>query len=587
MTDTLIDINNLTIGFPVTDTFQEAVRNVNLEIKNGEIFALVGESGSGKTLISKSIMRLLPETAFIRSGKINFCGNNVLSFDDKMLQSFRGKKVGMVFQEPLTSLNPALKIGYQLSEGLKIHTDFSTKKIKQECIKMLERVLIPNPEEALKKYPHEFSGGMRQRIMLASVMLLKPDLLIADEPTTALDVIVQREVLDLMVEMIRQENIGLLLITHDLALVSEYADHIAVMEKGKIVETGLSERIIRKPSHLYTQKLFSSLPKNLLNSIPPSKDEQKSIVRAQNVEITFNISKGLLKPDEKFRAVKSVSLDISDGETVALVGESGSGKSTLGRSLLKLVEASAGEIYFKGDNINSATEKDIKNLRQNMQMIFQDPFSSLNPRMSISKIVGEPLRHIESLSNTQKQEMIHNTLNEVGLGQSFLNRFPHELSGGQRQRVCIARSIITKPDFIVADEPVAALDVTVQKQILDLFSDLQQKRGFSCLFISHDLAVVREISSRVMVMYHGYIVEEGKTNAVFSKPAHPYTRALLEAAPKLPNQKIREKHGGATKLPKHLQYLTIDYIRNDQKILENQFLYEISEHHKVAVLPIS
>ena len=587
MNNLLVNIKDLTIGFPNGGEIFNAVHHVNLEIKAGEVFALVGESGSGKTLVSKAILNLLPDTALIRSGSIEISGEDILSYSPLELRSYRGKKVGMVFQEPLTSLNPALSIGMQLSEGLKIHSDLTSAEVKNECIKMLNRVYMPNPEEALKKYPHEFSGGMRQRIMLASVMLLKPDLLIADEPTTALDVIVQKEVLDLMMEIVSEEGIGLMLITHDLAIVGEYANRIAVMEKGRIVETGNVEEIVKNPSHPYTKKLFSSVPGNARQEKPRYEDTEPKppIVNAQNIEVTFPIKKGLFTPDQKFKAVKDVSIKISPGEIVALVGESGSGKSTLGRALLKLVDTSSGSIEVLGTDITNLSDGDIKDMRQNMQLIFQDPFSSLDPRMRVEEIVSEPLRHMNNVSKYEKKQIVKNTLVEVGLGNEFIDRYPHELSGGQRQRVCIARSIIMKPDFIVADEPVAALDVTVQKQILELFSELQKKRGFSCLFISHDLAVVSDVSSRIMVMYHGYIVEEGQTNKIFANPVHPYTRALLQAAPKLPGHDVNLPNLTTEILPDNLNFLSTENIKDDSSQLKRQFLYDLGDGHKVAVLP--
>ncbi|MBL4603834.1 MAG: ABC transporter ATP-binding protein [Emcibacteraceae bacterium] len=587
MNNLLVNIKDLTIGFPNGGEIFNAVHHVNLEIKAGEVFALVGESGSGKTLVSKAILNLLPDTALIRSGSIEISGEDILSYSPLELRSYRGKKVGMVFQEPLTSLNPALSIGMQLSEGLKIHSDLTSAEVKNECIKMLNRVYMPNPEEALKKYPHEFSGGMRQRIMLASVMLLKPDLLIADEPTTALDVIVQKEVLDLMMEIVSEEGIGLMLITHDLAIVGEYANRIAVMEKGRIVETGNVEEIVKNPSHPYTKKLFSSVPGNARQEKPRYEDTEPKppIVNAQNIEVTFPIKKGLFTPDQKFKAVKDVSIKISPGEIVALVGESGSGKSTLGRALLKLVDTSSGSIEVLGTDITNLSDGDIKDMRQNMQLIFQDPFSSLDPRMRVEAIVSEPLRHMNNVSKPEKKQIVKSTLVEVGLGNEFIDRYPHELSGGQRQRVCIARSIIMKPDFIVADEPVAALDVTVQKQILELFSELQKKRGFSCLFISHDLAVVSDVSSRIMVMYHGYIVEEGQTNKIFANPVHPYTRALLQAAPKLPGHDVSLPDLTTEILPDNLTFLSTENIKDDSSQLKRQFLYDLGDGHKVAVLP--
>jgi len=584
MTEHLVKIEDVTIGYKRGGQPVPIVKSATLSIAAGQVLALVGESGSGKTLLSKSLLQLLPDGVQVQSGRLIVGGHNVMDMTPKDLNSYRGAVVGMVFQEPLTSLNPALKIGDQLSEGLRLHTDMGAKEQEAACIAMLERVKIRNPEQALKAYPHEFSGGMRQRIMLASVMLLRPALLVADEPTTALDVMIQREIMDIMMELCRDQNTALLLISHDLALVSQYADQVAVMEKGVIVEEGLVENVLTKPQHSYTKKLIAAVP-GQAGAQSEKNTAAETVLKACDVAVHFPIesTKSFWKKPDVLRAVKGVSVSVNAGETVALVGESGSGKSTLGRAILNMVPVKQGLIEFDGVEIAASDKTMWRNLRSKMQFIFQDPFSSLDPRMRVGDIICEGLTDLKA---EERQARLDTILPEVGLSAEYKDRYPHELSGGQRQRVCIARALIMEPSFVVADEPVSALDVTVQTQILQLLRLLQQRKGFACLFITHDLAVVEDVADRIMVMYHGCILEEGRTADVLTNPQHPYTRALLEAAPKFGKKSKRRalEYAPVSDLKGH-DYLPLDAAQHDLPAVGHRQFIEVSNGHKVACIP--
>ncbi|MGF9694127.1 ABC transporter ATP-binding protein [Rhizobium sp. 0TCS1.26] len=524
-TDTLLSVRGLTLE--VARTGHTVVNDISFDIAAGEIFGIVGESGSGKTLATRAIISLLPPAIRVTGGEVAYKGRNVLKMNDNELRRLRGAEVGVVFQEPMTSLNPSMTIGRQLEEGLVLHTKLTPDERRERILDMLRRVGIRDPEGALSAYPHEFSGGMRQRIMLASVMLLKPALLIADEPTTALDAVIQRDVMELMVELTRAEGTAVLLISHDLPMVARYTSRIVVMEKGVIVEHGRTEDLLEAPQHPYTKKLLSSLP---YRGEPRPVDTTKApMVSARNIVVDYPGRKSLLKKADAKRALHGVSIDIHEGEVVALVGGSGSGKTTLGRTIAGLVKETGGEILFQG----RARDADWQDYRLNCQMVFQDPYSSLDPRMTILSLVEEALRLVPDLDGAAKRKRALETLEEVGLGVDYASRYPHELSGGQRQRVAIARAIARRPRFLIADEPVSALDVTVRAQVLDLFSDLQKRYGFSCLFISHDLGVVEQVADRVVVMQDGRIIEEGDRDTIFDNPAHAYTRRLLSAIPAL------------------------------------------------------
>lgn len=524
MRDILLSVRDLTLAL---GNGVKLVDNVSFDVRPGEIFGIVGESGSGKTLATRALMSLLPAGITPVSGETVFEGRDTLTMSPRDLRSLRGARIGMVFQEPMTSLNPSMTIGRQLEEGLKLHTGLSREKRRDAILAMLERVGIVDPKGALSAYPHEFSGGMRQRIMLASVMLLKPALLIADEPTTALDAVIQRDVMELMVELTRAEGTAVLLISHDLPMVARYTSRIAVMEKGVVVETGTTDDILTNPQHAYTRKLLSSLPgRGETRALPP---DDTPVLSVENVIVDYHKAGALFRKGQAKRALHGVSVDIRPGEVVALVGGSGSGKTTLGRTIAGLIHQTSGDILFNG----KPREQDWANYRQNCQMVFQDPYSSLDPRMSIVKLVEEALRTMPGLNAAERRRRALATLAEVGLPGEFAERLPHELSGGQRQRVAIARAVVREPKLLIADEPVSALDVTVRAQVLALFADLQKKHGFSCLFISHDLSVVEQIADRVIVMQHGKIVEEGPRDEIFDRPQHAYTQRLLRAIPAL------------------------------------------------------
>ncbi len=521
----LLSVRDLSLA--VAHNGNQVVKNVSFDVGAGEIVGIVGESGSGKTLATRAIIGLIPPAVRHVGGTISYRGRDVLSLKDRDLRRLRGGEIGVVFQEPMTSLNPSMTIGRQLEEGLILHTKKSADERRADILDMLKRVGLREPERALVAYPHEFSGGMRQRIMLASVMLLKPALLIADEPTTALDAVVQRDVMELMVELTKAEGTAVLLISHDLPMVARYTNRFVVMEKGVIVEQGTTDDILSAPEHPYTRKLLSSLP---FRAAPRKLDMSRTpMVSARNIVVEYPGRKGLFRKQAPKRALHGVSVDIHVGEVVALVGGSGSGKTTLGRTIAGLVQQSGGEILFQGRERSA----DWRDYRLNCQMVFQDPYSSLDPRMTIHALVEEALRLVPDLGGAAKRKRALETLDEVGLGGDFANRYPHELSGGQRQRVAIARAIARRPKFLIADEPVSALDVTVRAQVLELFSDLQKRYGFSCLFISHDLGVVEQVADRVIVMQDGRIVEQGDRDRIFDQPQEAYTRKLLSAIPAL------------------------------------------------------
>lgn len=502
-----------------------AVNDLSFTVAPGEIVALVGESGSGKTMAARAAIGLLPLPMEVCGGAIRFDGQDLNQLGTAQLRGIRGARIGMVFQEPMVSLNPAIRIGEQMAEGLRLHTDLDKAQIRERCVDMLTRIGITDPERCLSAYPHEFSGGMRQRIMLASVMLLRPALLIADEPTTALDCLAQLDVIELMLQLTREQGTAILFISHDLSLVARYAHKVVVMRHGQAVEQGSINSILLAPQHAYTRQLLEALPKRGELAALPAAD--KPLVEITDVSIEHpGHARFWGKPVPK-RAVHSANLCIAPGETLALVGGSGSGKTTLGRALVGLVKPCAGEIRFKGVDILKAGQRDH---RLQCQMIFQDPYSSLDPRMRIGETLAEPLRHLPELSAYQKNERVAATLVDIGLSPDFMNRFPHQLSGGQRQRVAIGRALVRHPQLVIADEPISALDMTIQKQILELFERLQAQYGFACLFISHDLAAVERIAHRVAVMHQGHVVEIGSREAIFDTPQHPYTRQLLAAA---------------------------------------------------------
>jgi peptide/nickel transport system ATP-binding protein len=524
----LLSVENLRIATPKGDIV--AVDGVSFAVGAGEIVAVVGESGSGKTATARAAIALLPPGLAVAGGAVRFKGVDMTRAAPGELRRLRGPGIGMVFQEPMTSLNPALTIGAQLEEGLALHAPLTPAERRAAILAMLSRVGIADAADKLAAFPHEFSGGMRQRIMLASVMLLKPKLLIADEPTTALDTLTQKEVLDLMVDLTRENGTAVLLITHNLGLVARYADRAIVMRSGKIVEEGTARDILRRPREDYTRELIDALPRR--GATRAGAGPSAPLLEARDVVVDFAGRRRFFARTAPVRAVDGVSLTVHEGETVALVGGSGSGKTTLGRAMLRLVDVASGAILYKGAEVTRARGAALLPFRLACQIVFQGPYSSLDPRMRVADIVAEPLRLAEGMDAGAKARRVDTVLDEVGL-LNFGTRFPHELSGGQRQRVAIARALARRPALIVADEPVSALDMTIQKQVLALFKALQREHGFACLFVSHDLAAVEEIADRVVVMSRGRIVEEGDRDTVYDAPRHDYTRALLAAAPRL------------------------------------------------------
>lgn len=509
---------------------QAILDDVSFTLGAGKVLALVGESGSGKTMAARASMGLLPKGIEPVGGRVDFEGRDILALAEPQLRALRGPAIGMVFQEPMVSLNPAMTIGEQLTEALCLHEKIGSQEALTRAAQMLEKVQIEDPHTCLSAFPHQFSGGMRQRIMLASVMLLRPKLLIADEPTTALDSLTQREVLELMMELTRTQGTSVLLITHNLGLVAQYADDMAVLERGKLVEAGAVKTILKSPKRDYTRKLIDALPKRDF-SRPPVPDKQP-LISATSVSVTFGGAGNAFSSAAEKKAVQDVSLFVRPGEAVALVGGSGSGKTTLGRAMIGLVPMSGGQLSFRGRDMKNATKAERRDYRLSCQLVFQDPYSSLNPRQRIKDIVAEPLDHGPRLTRAERDEKVRDMLAEVGL-TGFGDRYPHALSGGQRQRIAIARAVIRNPDFVVADEPVSALDMTIQKQVLDLFRNLQERHHFACLFISHDLGAVSRLADRIVVMQQGRIVEQGSVSDVLDHPSHPYTRAMIEAAPTL------------------------------------------------------
>ncbi len=524
----LVSVSNLSLT--VGAGGREIVSGVSFDVAPGEMVGIVGESGSGKTQAARAIMGLTPAPLVVAGGAIRFEGVDVTKAEPAVLRKLRGARIGMVFQEPMTSLNPSMPIGRQLDEGLKLHRrDLSMAQRRERILEMLRRVGIRDPKGAMDAWPHEFSGGMRQRMMLASVMLLEPALLIADEPTTALDAVVQRDVLELMVDLTREHNTAVLMISHDLPMVARYTERMVVMQHGKVLETGTTAGILERPQHPYTRKLLDAMPRRL----PARKLTQDApIVEVKNLVVDYAGHQRLFSRTGAKRALNGIDLHVKPREVVAVVGGSGSGKTTLGRAIAGLLAPTSGQILFRGQPVSrkSAAWRDY---RLNCQMVFQDPYSSLDPRMTIGQLVGEGLRMMQDMPSADKRRRVDEVLAEVGLGSEYAKRFPHEMSGGQRQRVAIARAIVRRPAFVIADEPVSALDVTVRAQVLDLFADLQERHGFSCLFISHDLGVVEQVADRVVVMRDGGIVEQGSRDAVFDRPQEDYTRSLLSAIPAL------------------------------------------------------
>ena len=521
----LLDIKNLRITFEFNDQRVNAVRDSSFKINRGECVAIVGESGSGKSVTALAIIRLIRSNSQLKiSGSAIYEKKNLLNLDDSSLQSVRGKKISMIFQEPMTSLNPLHNIEKQITECLALNL----KSSKSKCIELLKEVGIENPEQRLSHFPHQLSGGQRQRVMIAMAIANNPDLLIADEPTTALDVTIQKQILDLLDKLRKKYKMSLLLITHDLGIVKKIANRVCVMEKGKIVEQNTTSEIFGKPKHVYTKKLINSKPRE--KKIQKKKNE--TILSVKNLSVYYKNTNSFFfkNKNDDFQAVKKLSFDIAKGETLGIVGESGSGKSSIAQALIKLID-SEGSFFFKDKNISNLNEKSFRSYRKNIQIIFQDPFASLSPRLTVQDIVSEGLEvHNKEKSKKEMESLTKKIISDVGLDSSMLSRYPHEFSGGQRQRIAIARALILNPELIILDEPTSALDMTVQSQIVDLLLNLQEKKQLTYIFISHDLKIVKALSDKIMVMKSGKIIEFEEKNKIFLKPKNKYTKQLLGSA---------------------------------------------------------
>ncbi|MER9428081.1 dipeptide ABC transporter ATP-binding protein [Mesorhizobium sp. M0408] len=525
----LLEIERLSLtigGTPI-------LRDVELSVAPGEVMGLVGESGSGKSMTALTVMQLLPWAAHA-TGRVTFDGIDILAASEDQMCALRGDDIGMVFQEPMTALNPVKTIGEQVAEGIRWHTRASRADAEQRARKMLDRVGLPAAQFPLSRYPHELSGGQRQRVVIAIACALKPKLLIADEPTTALDVVLQAQILDLLRDLVAENRMGLLLISHDLAVVTEMADRITILRHGEVMEAGDTARILSGQLHPYTRQLAQAsmhVPARARHSV----GQGKPLVEVDSVTRDYPARRtSLLKRGAPIRAVDDVSFSMAPGQSVALVGRSGCGKSTLARMVLALDKPTAGTIRFRGDTLTGKSEAELKPARRDMQVVFQDPYGSFDPRQKVERLVAEPLHVLEKKpAPAARREMVAHALHEVGLSPGDMDKYPHEFSGGQRQRLSIARAIITRPKLVVADEPVSALDVSIRAQILDLFAELNQKLGIAYLFITHDLTVARAITDEVMVMHDGKIVERGRTNEVLDHPQSEAAKALVTAAPDL------------------------------------------------------
>lgn len=534
--ETLLSVDNLSVSFGSAENKNTVVNNISFSIKPGETFVLLGESGSGKSISALSTMRLLPPAANVDSGSIELNGEDLLALPESRMRDIRGGRIGMIFQEPQSSLNPVLTAGQQIGETLIRHKGLNGNNLEQRIIELLNDVGIPEPERRMNDYPHQFSGGMKQRIMIAIALAAEPELLIADEPTTALDVTIQAQVLDLLKTLQREKGMAILFITHDLAVTAQIADRIAVMRHGKIVEMKNKDDLINNPEHEYTKQLFAAVPgwnKRAKNDL--EKEKEETVLKVQDLKVYYPIKKGVFKRTiGHVKAVDGVSIDIKAGQTVAMVGESGSGKTTMGKGVLQLIKPTDGVVEFEGQNLTELSAKAMRAKRTDIQIVFQDPFSSMNPRMLVKDIIEEGMVVQNILPNKQEREArIDELLTQVGLEAEYKYRYPHEFSGGQRQRICIARALAVEPKLIICDEPTSALDVSVQAQILELLKSLQKEYGLAYLFITHNISVVEYLAHYVAVMYKGKIVEQGSVEEVLFNPQQEYTKQLLAAVPRI------------------------------------------------------
>jgi ABC-type microcin C transport system duplicated ATPase subunit YejF len=534
VSDPLLSVRDLAVSFEGEDGVTRAVDGVSLDLAPGEILALVGESGCGKSVTALSLMGLLGAPNAVTTGSARYGDSELIGASDDDLRKLRGEELAMIFQDPLSSLNPVLRVGDQIAEQILAHRAISRADARARAIELLDRVGIPQPQQRVDSYPHELSGGMRQRVTIAMALSCEPRILIADEPTTALDVTVQAQILELIRELRAETGAGVLLITHDFGVVAELADRVAVMDAGRIVEQGTVEDVFERPQDAHTRRLLAAVPRldGPLHVRPPvAAKGDGPILVLDNLEVAFPVRGGLRRGrSEPLRAVDGVTLSIDPGETVGLVGESGCGKSTLARAAVRLLDPTGGSVSFAGRDITRAKRRELDPLRAELQIVFQDPYGSLNPRKKARDIVGLPLR-LNGVSKAETAQRVDALLERVGLEPAHADRWPHEFSGGQRQRIGIARALALNPRLVVLDEPVSALDVSVQAQVVELLGDLQRELGLSYLFISHDLSVVRQVSDRVAVMQAGKLVEVGPVAELYARPAHPYTAELLNAVP--------------------------------------------------------
>ncbi|MEQ1484303.1 dipeptide ABC transporter ATP-binding protein [Methyloglobulus sp.] len=538
MTKPLLSVEQLSVTFNRT---HKVVDNISFDIYPGETFALVGESGSGKSITALSVLRLLPNNASLSATSISLQGDNLLKLPELELCNIRGRRIGLIFQDPMSSLNPVMTVGEQIAEAIQQHLPLSKNDTQLRVLELLQQVEIPEPQQRIRDYPHQLSGGQRQRVMIAIALAGKPELLIADEPTTSLDVTIQAQILALLKNIQQKTGMALWLISHDLALVSTMADRVAVMQHGKIVETASSIELFSQAKHPYTLKLLNALP-SMQSCLNHSAEEKPPLLQVNDFHCYYPIRKGLFKRTVGYvRAVDGVSFEIQQGKTLALVGESGCGKTTLGKSLLNLIPGGFGSVKIDGLDLGGLEGELLRKQRTNMQIIFQDPFSSMNPRMLVGDIIAEGLKALHpDVNATDRKSRVRNLLEQVGLPEDSALRYPHEFSGGQRQRICIARALAVRPKLIVCDEPTSALDVSVQAQIIQLLKSLQREQGISYLFITHDLAVVAEIADDVAVMYQGKIIEQSSVEQVLFRPKHAYTKKLIGAVPVLKNTQEAE-----------------------------------------------
>ncbi len=560
MKEPILKVENLSISFLQEKKWNEVIHSISFEVFPNEIVGIVGESGSGKSVSSLAVMGLLPKNVSdLNTGSIHFKNEDITNYSEKAFQKIRGKKVSMIFQEPMSSLNPSINCGEQVAEILETHTNLSEKEIKAEVLRLFDQVKLPDPITIYNKYPHQISGGQKQRVMIAMAIACKPEILIADEPTTALDVTVQQEIILLLKNLQQETGMSILFISHDLSLVSEICDRILVMYKGEIVEQNSALNIFKNPEHIYTKALIASRPSlNVrLKRLPTIQDylngtenaaaiskkerkehldklyNQKPLLRVENVEKEYLLKTHLFKANDYFKAVNNVSFKMYEGETLGLVGESGCGKSTLGNAILQLEPATKGQIFYRDKDITKLSKSELKELRKEIQIIFQDPFASLNPKITVGEAILEPMKvHKLYANDKERKEKVLELLNKVGLLPEHYNRYPHEFSGGQRQRIGIARTIAVNPKLIICDESVSALDISVQAQVLNLLNDLKDNFGFTYLFISHDLAVVKYISDQIIVMNKGEIEEQNEADALIEHPQKLYTQKLIDAIPK-------------------------------------------------------